>query len=74
MAVLVLNCDRGGRWRSWPYLAERAPAEDAVFWGALCDEWNPTPTSNPDLNRAASGTLPVTLTLTLTLTLTRRVV
>ena len=30
---------RGGRWRSWPYLAERAPAEDAVFWGALCDEW-----------------------------------
>ena len=26
---------RGGRWRSWPYLAERAPAGDTVFWGAL---------------------------------------
>ena len=30
---------RGGRWRSWPYLAERTPAADFAFWGALCDEW-----------------------------------
>lgn len=30
---------RRGRWRSWPYLAERDDAADAAFWGALCDEW-----------------------------------
>ena len=30
---------RGGRWRSWPYLAERTPEADDAFWGALCDEW-----------------------------------
>ena len=30
---------RAGRWRSWPYLAERTTEADAVFWGALCDEW-----------------------------------
>ena len=30
---------RRGRWRSWPYLAQRDDAADAAFWGALCDEW-----------------------------------
>lgn len=31
--------NRGGRWRSWPYLAQREPAAEAAFWGTLCDEW-----------------------------------
>ena len=30
---------RGGRWRSWPYLAERTAEADTAFWGTLCDEW-----------------------------------
>ena len=30
---------RGGRWRSWPYLAQREPEAEMAFWGALCDEW-----------------------------------
>ena len=30
---------RGGRWRSWPYLAERTPEAEDAFWGTLCDEW-----------------------------------
>ena len=34
---------RGGRWRSWPYLAERTAEADAAFWGALCDEWEARP-------------------------------
>lgn len=30
---------RGGRWRSWPYTAERSAEADACFWQVLCDEW-----------------------------------
>ena len=31
---------RRGRWRAFPYTAEeRSAADDAAFWGALCDEW-----------------------------------
>jgi hypothetical protein len=30
---------RNGRWRSWPYLAQREPEADDAFWGTLCDEW-----------------------------------
>jgi len=29
-----------GRWRAWPYMAERSPSADAAFWGALCREWD----------------------------------
>jgi hypothetical protein len=31
---------RRGRWRAFPYLAERGEEEQAAFWGALCDEWS----------------------------------
>ena len=30
---------RAGRWRSWPYLAERTPEADEAFWATLCNEW-----------------------------------
>ena len=30
---------RRGRWRAFPYTAEREPAAERAFWGALCDEW-----------------------------------
>lgn len=35
----VAPSSRGGRWRSWPYLAERTPEAEDAFWGALCNEW-----------------------------------
>ena len=28
-----------GRWRAFPYTAERDEEGEAAFWGALCDEW-----------------------------------
>jgi len=31
--------NRRGRWRAFPYTAERAPAAERAFWGALCDEY-----------------------------------
>ena len=30
---------RRGRWRAFPYMAERGEREAAAFWGAVCDEW-----------------------------------
>jgi len=30
---------RRGRWRAFPYTAEREPEAEHAFWWALCNEW-----------------------------------
>ena len=30
---------RRGRWRAFPYTAERDTDAESAFWGTLCDEW-----------------------------------
>lgn len=42
---------RRGRWRAFPYTAERAADAEAAFWGALCDEWE----RHDELGRSVVG-------------------
>jgi len=34
------SSSRGGRWRSFPYLAELDGEDGEALWGYLCQEWN----------------------------------